>query len=558
LPAAPIHYQQVNARKSTLYGREIISIDSRSVEDGLKISGAATISNEAGEPGPWVYDPEQVTPNVERFGPGVDLVASYGRNEFYGRGQFRFHRHMNSNLSIQDRMKNMLAFPAEGEWLQAEARTKSGMAIAGYQNENTHIRARVLFAESDEFLFLRQLGREVPSAPALRQYSFAADFNPRENLYVQSYSKYQTREIDYRRNQFEHRFDWSENSTTLHSYIRYQNNRHHIGLGGAFRVIDTKAPGLEKSLRYYGDLFIDGGFVLNEDVTIFSSAKVTFHEDTPGFYSLFGFELNFMPRLKTHFSASYDELPFQFSNPMDDLILRGYDLQSQFGIPYEPISTGENSSLIEFTAGNTVTFSDRLEMNADVTFMLHRSFHIPFQPVEYNLELHTLPGNYRLMENESGSRAQFSVGMSHQLSEKFNHELKSTFSTTVSGSEPYRNHWQQSPRLWVLYAADFSPFHDLDLRAQIRYRSATVWYEFDDLDGEHYRSFYRQFRFSYGTFTNSPPAHLNIDLSAAKWFWHQRLRAVVMVKNLLNRDYFPHPLAVREGFTFALKAEVRL
>lgn len=557
LPAAPISYRRISLHRDMLSGRERISINTKAVEEGWAVSGAAAISNETGEPGPWVYDPNRVTPNVERFGPGLDIEAAYGKNGYYGKGLFRFHRHMNSNLSIQSRMKNMLYFPAEDIGLQVEARSKSGMAESGFRNENTHLRARALFAESDDFLFLRQLGREVPSAPSLRQYSLAGDFNIR-NLYVQSHLQHQGKRIDFRRNQFEHRFGWSENTTTLHSYARYQKNGHFAGAGVTFRAIDTDAPGIEESLRYFGDLFIDGGYYINDAVHLAASTKVTIHEKSPGLYSHLGIEVKASPVWKTEFSAGYEALPFQFSNPMEDLILRGYNLQSQFGIPFVNIPPTGNTSLFEFASNNIFTISDLLEFNAGAKIIRHRAFHIPHQPVEYNLALHTLPGTYRLFENENGSRIQLSAGMDHQPSEKFYHQLKSTFSATLKGSEMYSNFWEQAPRLWILYTADFSPYPDLDLRAQARYRSATAWHEFDNLDGELFRSFYEHFRFSYGTFTSSPPAHLNIDISAAKWFWHQRLRAVVMVKNLLNRDYYPHPLAVREGFTFALKAEVRL
>jgi hypothetical protein len=557
LPAAPLSYRRIYTKKNTISGREKITIITNKIEDGLAVSGAATISNEAGEPGPWVYDPARVTPNVERFGPGVDLEAVYGRNGYYGRGLFRFHRHMNSNLSIQSRMKNMLAFPAEGEWLQVEARTKSGMAEAGFRNENTHIRARALVAESDDFLFLRQLGREVPSASAMQQYSLAGDFNL-SNLYVQSYLQYQEKRIGYRRNQFVHRFDWSEHSTTLHSYARYQRKGNHAGAGATFRAIDTDAPGITESLKYYGDMFTDGAYKINSSVRLAASAKVTIHEKSPGFNSHAGIEMKPTRAWKSEFSAGYESLPFQFSNPMEDLISRGFDLQLQFGIPFINVSSAGNSSLFELSTNNTFTISDRLELNAGAKIIRHRAFHIPFQPVEYNQALHTLPGTYRLYENENGSRAQLSAGMDHRPSETFHHQLQTTYSATLNGSEIYRNFWEQAPRLWILYTAEFSPYPDLDLRAQVRYRSAAHWHEFNELEGELYRSFYRQFRFSYGTFTSSPPAHLNIDLSAAKWFWHQRLRAVVMVKNLLNKDYYPHPLAVREGFTFALKAEIRL
>ncbi|CAN5186701.1 hypothetical protein BH23BAC3_BH23BAC3_08400 [soil metagenome] len=558
LPAAPMSYEHIESNSRNPLGRDRIIIQTKMIEDGLSFSGASTISNEAGEPGPWVYDPERITPNVERFGPGVDLEAAYGNNGYYSRGLFRFHRHMNSNLSIESRMKNMVAFPSSTEWLQAEARTMSGMAEAGYRNENSHIRARAFVAESDEFLFLRHLGREVPSKPAQQQYSLAGDFALSNNLYMQSYLQLNNREIGYRRNQFGHRFDWSEKTTGFHTYFLYKTEENYFGTGGTFKAIETTVPGINKEPRYFGDLKIDSRYSLSQSVDLFASSGITIHQNSPGYHSRLGLGLQLSPVWKTEISATYEEFPFQFSNPMDDLIVRGYDLQMQFGIPFIEINHPGNNSLMTLSAATYLALSEGIDLNADIMIIHHRALHIPFQPVQYNLPFHTMPGTYQLFEGENGSRAQLTAGLSQQISDSFHHELKSTLSSTLSGSEIYRDYWKQAPKLWLLYAANYSPFRDLDLRAQIRYRTSTFWREFHALEGESYRSYNEQFRFTYGTFTSSPPAHLNIDLSAAKWVWEQRLRAVIMVKNLVNRDFYPHPLAVKEGFAFALKAEIRL
>ncbi|REL39256.1 hypothetical protein DYD21_04700 [Rhodohalobacter sp. SW132] len=560
LPAVLTSIDRMEETDQPWYTNDHISIQTTDIQDGFSFTGSSIITNEAGEPGPWVYDPERITPNVERFGPGVDLESTYKRGHYYGRGLFRFHRHMNTNLSVQRRMKNMVAFPAEGEWLQAEARTLSGAAEAGYKSEDLHIRGRFMTAKSDEFLYFRQLGREVPAKPEQHQYSVAADIRLSNDLYMQSYVQLHHREIGYRRNQFEHEFGWSEQKVTLHSYFQYRTGDNYIGFGASFRDIGTEAPGLQNEQNRFADLMLDSRQLLGTRSQLYVSTALTLHGGDPGVQTDLEFSFQPTERWETGIRTEYEEKLFRDSNPMDYLVIRGYDLQDQFGISWDSFGSSDpgNSSVWTTFLFNEIEPDEDLKISQTLSLIHHRALHIPFQPVVYDAPLHTRPGMYQLLENESGTRIEFSLGADHNLSNQFQHRFKTTLSYTAGGTEAYNDFWKQAPDVWLLYSADYSPFHDLDLRAQIRYRSSTRWKEFDAIEGETYRSFNTQYPFSYGTFTSSPPSHLNIDMSAAKWFWNQRIRAVVMVKNLLNRDYFPHPLAVREGFTFGLKGEVRL
>jgi len=211
----------------------------------------------------------------------------------------------------------------------------------------------------------------------------------------------------------------------------------------------------------------------------------------------------------------------------------------------------------------TLAFSQTLTLQEDISLtgrlkhISHFALHIPFQPVLYNEAFHTMPGTYQLLEGQTGRRGVAELQISHEPHSRFLHTLRTIYSTTLSGGDAYQDYWKQTPDWWVQYSATFTPFRDIELQAQIRYRSGTTWSEFSDLDGESFRSFNVQYPFSFGEFTNSPPSHINADLSAAKWFWKQRMRFILKGKNILNREYFPHPLAVREGFTFSLKAEMR-
>ena len=77
---------------------------------------------------------------------------------------------------------------------------------------------------------------------------------------------------------------------------------------------------------------------------------------------------------------------------------------------------------------------------------------------------------------------------------------------------------------------------------QTSYRSATTWAEYAGARTA-----------SEGLFTETIPAHWNIDITANKWFGHRRVRGSIIFRNLLNQRFRYHPV----GATFDLSVLAR-
>jgi len=258
-----------------------IRFDTEEIKPGMWVYGGFNISNETGEPGPWVFDPERVTPNIERFGPGVDLEMQLAGDRFYGKGQFRFHRQMNTNLSVERRMKGMVSLPEEGEWLRAEAITQSGMLEAGYRTDRLLIRARTVLAESDDFLYYQPLGREIPSRPGYHQTILAADADLSDRWRIKSYAQRTDKKIGFRRNRFAHEFDWQEQTHEIFSSIERNSEDYSITFGSRYRGIATDAPGVDEESRHYLDLFSDVSSSIGRSLSAEAGQSVTFNAGSP-------------------------------------------------------------------------------------------------------------------------------------------------------------------------------------------------------------------------------------------------------------------------------------
>jgi len=534
-----------------------ISLNSHELEEGLSFYGSTYISNEAGEPGPWVYDPDRVTPNIERFGPGVDLQSSYRSGEWYAKGLFRFHRHLNSNLSVQNRMKNMVAFPETAEYLDVESTTRSGTMEVGFYGENGTLKARSVHGRSHEFLFFRPLGREVPTDISLDQYSLYGDYRLNSSWTMASYVQHQIKRLDERRNTFGHNFDWGETRQNLRLSAERTSGRSAFELGTEIYSVEHEGDGLNEFKKWYADLDLSYQFSLNDNTKLKASPSVTLHNETSAPSVLLEGVQYAGDKWSGRLAFFYGEELAEFAYTSDYLARNGFELYNQLNIPFSLPSMLDNIRYGSIKLGQNFQVSEVLSVELNFENIHHIQFHIPAQPVEYDLDYHTFPGDYTFDRNVPGSRLIGELAIDYRRSSTLAHTVTGSWSRTVSSNAPYRRYWEIVPERIAAYRVQWSPFPDLEIDGRLRYRSSSRWRDFENLDGEQFQSFNTQVPLAFGEFKSELPSHLNIDLNVAKWFWDQQFRGVVMMKNILNREYYSHPLAARESFTFALKAELR-
>ncbi|MEX2457309.1 MAG: hypothetical protein WD381_08325, partial [Balneolaceae bacterium] len=270
-----------------------------------------------------------------------------------------------------------------------------------------------------------------------------------------------------------------------------------------------------------------------------------------------GFLMDFSDRWTSELSANYSEILPEFSNAQDFWITQGSSLYNNLGISFLIPSEIEKSRRVSIHLDQKFRLFPKFFIDVDLAHITHLAFHIPFQQVEYDLNFHTFPGEYTLFDNQTGTRFDGVINLQHSLTSTFRHDVSIYVNKTLSGDSEYQSYWKTVPIFLMNYSALWQPFPDLELQSVIRYRSASQWEEFEALDGEQFRSFNPQIPFAFGTFSSKTPTPLKIDLQVAKWFWEQRFRGVIILKNILNKEDYSHPLAAREGFTFVLKGEFR-
>lgn len=539
------------------YRSGLMNIESEPVPRGISLYGSGQLGHNSGEPGPWVFDPDRVTPNVERFGPWLDAGLAAGYGGFFARGALRHHSYLNIDEFVQTRLINMRRVPDQNIFLGVEAKTTLGVVEAGFLHNRGEIRLQAVQSETEDFLFFHPLGREVPTGFDMSQYSGLANLYLTSGIGLRGLYQRRFHKTVFRENFFNHVFDWEKEQHTARASVFFDSDivGAEAGLEHTHRQVNARnmvtetlsipAVFLQTELQFLGSINLTTSNDIqffNNEAPLNSSASLRF-EPQRGAITEMGYQ--------------YLEMMPEFSNPFDVWTGRGYDMYKQLQIQANLPENLESARLLDLHASQSFRLPYNTSVKTGIRYIRHYALHVPFQFVQYDLPFSTQPGEYTLHPSESGERMIASIAFMHEPAIKISQEAGLTWSRTTSGSETYQDYWKMIPELSVQYTLYYTPYSDLEIRLDLQYLSKREWPEYIAMDGEDNRSFHPHYPYKFFTFTNTLPRHFNIDVRVSKWLWQQRLRTALVLKNLLNSDFQTHPLGIRESFGYMARLEIR-
>lgn len=531
---------------------------SEPLRDGISVFLSGQTGHNTGEPGPWVYDPESVTPNVERFGPWGDAGLALKVGPWYARGIITSHTYKRLDVSVQNRIKSLRSIPQTGQSLDVDATNTVGLAETGWKSDRLDVRLQATRTEGKDFYYFHPLGKEVPAVLEAEQYSAFAAFQLHDVWSLQTVVQHREHTFLKRRNQFRHEFGLSEENRSLRASTKIGTESNFIEAGTEIEQLNFSGEFMNKDHQVdRKSLFMDGRLRLFPGLHLHSYQNLSFRKGDHALQSNGGFDIDLMPSWNLLFQAGYSELFPDVSNPLDYKIANGYTILEQLNIESNVADVPENSRLTTFSFTNQLQLPGQVNLTTSLEMIRHLSLNIPFQPVDYSLSFNTFPGEYQRFDGKKGQRFYADISIEHLLSDRFKQQLSASLSSTIEGDEVYKEYWKTIPAEILRYRATFKPYPDLELMLNIKYRSSARWSEFENIDGELNRSFFDQIPFQTFQFSSTTPRHLNVDARVSKWFWKQKLRGVLLFKNVLNRDLQYHPIGVIEDFGFMARVEMR-
>jgi hypothetical protein len=563
----PVHQLKQNRRiakrgsgiqEGKPYGAGIVELFSEPVKKGFSISAAGQIGHNSGEPGPWVFDPERVSPNVERFGPWVDAATSLRLGSWYVRGVLRTNSYIHVDEFLQNRLINLRALPETGEFLRPEASATLGLVETGFQTSRLSIRVQGLTSESEDFLFFQPLGREVPTTTESNQFSGLMHAKLNDRIGLRSLVQVREKELGYRRHRFSHNFDWRRESLLARSSVYYDSDKTTAEFGAELEDISLEAAGLSGYREQYRKGFVQLKQSVTGSLRFDGEGRVTASKDDAAYSGMAGLHLDVTENWQIALRGHYDELLSEQARPLDEWVLNGYSIFNQLGIQGLYVSNGEKSRSREVSMAQQLNIAGKITIASEIGWIENISMPLPFQYAAYNFPFSTEPGTYLLQQNEGGRRITGNIQVQFERSPRVRHSAVLFMNRVENGNRLYNLYWKSTPELSVQYSVNYEPYRDLAIQVKTQYISEREWPEFERIDGRSNRTFYVQYPYRFFTFENDLPAHINIDMTISKWFWDQRFRGVLLLKNMLNSHYQTHPLGIREGFGYLLRLEMRI
>ncbi|TVR13415.1 MAG: hypothetical protein EA391_14175 [Balneolaceae bacterium] len=540
------------------YQSGIMRLRSEPLKDGFSVFASGQYGHNSGEPGPWVFDPERVSPNVERFGPWINGGVSLKFGNWYAKGLLKFQEYKHVDEFVQLRMLNSRRSPTDpAEWLGVDTRSVLTLAETGFEGSMISIKLQAYQAESEDFLFFQPFAREIPSELTMNQYSASTDLKLHRRLGIRGLYQLREQGLGYRLNRFDHNFDWQKETHNMHGSVYFSGERFSAEAGAALENRSVQAPGLSDYDLDIMSLFLDQQVQVIPQIALSANAQVSFLDDERAIQiggnlllkptSFWGMDLG----------ASYSELLPEVANPLDHQVRNGYYIFQHLEIPFQLPEQIKNTRKISLSTSQRFFSAHTFSLGFNAEWMHHISMNIPFQAALYDLEYSTIPGNYSLLSEISGQRLQAGAELQFVPLRNMIHQADVTITRTLSGGAEYEAYWKMIPEVLVQYAIEYTPFYDVYLALNLQYRSEATWSEFSNLDGELNRTFHVQYPFRFFEFSDTTPSHFKIDLKMGKWFWGNRLRGELLLKNLLNTNYQTHPLGVRERFGYMARVEMR-
>ncbi|MCW9709217.1 TonB-dependent receptor [Fodinibius salsisoli] len=561
LPASMDHINHVSySADSRIHNQAVapagfLDLHTQPLDPGFNAYGSFTLGNQIEDPGPWSYDTTRVTPNIDRRGPHYFSRFAYSDTNWYAQTQFSLRQHQPTNLNNHHRIGSYSY--VDGTWHPVKNIIANGLAEAGYSSSGWDFKTRILYGNNEEYVFFQPFGREIPSLTKYKQLALQGGYQIGNWKFQSRYLGHQ-KKLDYRVNNKDYDFDWDQLTHSFSLSGSYQRSNTQLQAGTIIERIRTHALEMDNRqtiATFYSEMTsnIAPQHALNAkasvDIATFETAPVLSLGSTHQLTNAW----------KLSSQLIYEELLYHRQQNSTYWLQRGYDLFDQLSISYDmPLSTEKNKST-SFEVSNIFTLSPSVSLNLSGRYIYHSALNIPWQVVSHDQQQFT--GEYTnpqdfYFTSEQGNRFIFRLSASQYIGSLFNHNINASFKHSRSQSRRYRNYWKQVPKATFDYNFKIKPAEDLSFSATAHYQSATTWLEYQNLDGETYRSLQPQYPIKYGTFHIDTPSFFNIDITAKKWFWDRRFVTSFSVRNLLNTEVRYHTLGLDKALQFIIKTSL--
>src|SRR5699024_8756573 len=353
-------------------------------DSGFGAFGSFTLGNQIEDPGPWAYDAEKVTPNIDRRGPHYFGGLSYLNDHWQARVQLSLRQHQPTNLNNNHRIGSYSYF--KGNWYAVKNRINNGLAEIKYKSKKWGLHSRLLYSDNEEYIFFQPFGREIPANTgyqqiALRGYRDIAHWRLRGKYSADN------KDIDYRINNKEYNFDWQQFKHEFSLSGHYKRSNLEFSTGAALEYAITEGRQLNNE-QGVATLYGKGRYQFNQK----NSLQTGLNLDIATIETAFSFSGSSKHKITDSWSLnpviSYNELLYYRQQSSTYWDQRGYSFFDELDIARDlPFSDKKNRSAT-IALNNSFTLSPAVQLVLSGKFVRHFDLNIPWQTVSHEGQLY--------------------------------------------------------------------------------------------------------------------------------------------------------------------------
>ncbi|MEX2574163.1 MAG: TonB-dependent receptor [Balneolaceae bacterium] len=521
--------------------------------------------NEINDPGPYEFT-NLKSPNEERIGPDADIVLGHRTDRWHLQGSGSVQRHRSTDVPIERRIKDMLF--TGNSFGSPTNLTNTWHVRSGYHGSHLALNMQGGFVRSRDFRFMRSFGREIPVMFRNLYGGVDAAWNAGEKMTVLLRTTFDDREPDYLPNRIDYRFDLRQVDLSHHAGLVRDSDSRQLSAGilieqsraeGNFeyppdriRIWSFHTQWIETfsekvSLTAEFRLSADGGSNAADD-----ERPVRNQAHTAGLRT--EWRLTDRQFLRPYLSYS-ERLPAETRN-IWFWTKRGYGGLSPFEIGTDAVPERRTTALTSAGVRWEYLIPDLLNINLHgyhsrtTGYFLSRQSYSIVRPHQWFGH-----DGVRFYPDEEAAAAGLDMRLRLHSTDRLSHTLSMGIRTITGATGEMKKALQEIPGRRFRLATSYTPADGFQLWGSLGIKSAAVWHEFDDVDGEIYTD---QQQLAEGVYSNRTGSAALLDAGGRKSLLGGRLWLSFILKNLLNRSYSHHPAGAGEDLALYVQLEIGL
>ena len=518
----------------------VISIHSLKPDEELKANIRGAIGNEIGDPGPYRYT-EYGADNIDKTGHDASFGLAYGTGTAYLLGGIKRDVSYRTDKAILRRIYSVTL----GDYPLQEL--IAGWIEFGIRRDNYRHNIFAGISEYDEFLFLKQYGREIPANSRLYNFHQSGTILRRENAALEYRMDYSRNKLNKNPNLYDIDFDWDRQSLDLiaeFSAKMSSNAEIILGAGLECNVVERSQYILNKR-KTLGKTFINLSQALSKNYRQSLCLFAYYDDDNITLKGLYNARWILNADNCFDASVSFSESHRREYNDIWYWTEQGYWFLDANGIDYT--IDGEIGPTKKFTAD--IEYSHR--MTDAVSFKLKsyiRSFsdyYFEEQFFQYDSDDQSFAGPVALYTGIDGSIAGIKATLESRLTNRLKVNMSYRYQSSSNGDELFENAWNTIPEHSASGTVSCTPVDNLSVWLKIKYTSATFWNDYLNAEIE-----------SDGKYNPEINDIIRVDLAVRKYFWKRKLCADFIMRNLLNDELRYHPIGARFDLSYFVQVEL--